>query len=1189
MFLKRLEMIGFKSFAERTEVEFVRGVTAVVGPNGSGKSNIADAVRWALGEQSARTLRGARMEDVIFAGSEARKGVSFCEVALTFDNADGRLPVDFGEVTVARRVYRSGDSEYLLNREPCRLRDIAELFMDTGVGREAYSIVGQGQIDEILSSRAEDRRGIFEEAAGIVKFKARRRETERRLAEAEQDHQRVRDILAELTAQLGPLRERAAVARRYQAIERQANALQIAILAAEVDASLARRDALATERETVWGALVLLREQSAAAQSEARACRMSAEAEDQRLEAAQSALLQATERVEQCEADRRVAFERQEHGLAQLEEWRRAQERLAGQLEAAERAETDALARADSLQAEASRLRERLEAALSADAGHARVIALRTGIAAARADLIERMREQAALRGEWKHTESGLAAARARHERTLAQVTVLDAECAQIEQREAAALSALESLREEGSRRSELISRLREAAAALERESADAGRESEQAEKTRVEMASRLAALSDMQQGLDGFAGGPRAVLLGAREKRLRGVRGAVADLIRVEEINQTAIETALGGALQHIVVESEGDARLAIDYLRKRQLGRATFLPLETIRGRRLPLHELQMVKGALGFVGVAADLVATDRDYRQVVDSLLGNVLVVTDLAEANRVARVLQHRVRVVTQSGDVVNPGGSMTGGSVSGRGASILGRAREIGMLAERVAEQAALAQAARLKSEESAERLRQKRAELATEQERTAELAVEFRGAEAAVARLRAEREGVRARREELSEEASRAEREALSLAGRLDELNILLARAESVARDAELAIAAREEALESEEASLRGRSDRLADQRVALAEREESLRGAQEALSVARQTLAGLHAERGRLESERSVALARQAELRSALEEAEHRGREAQKQRDALHAALLVLREERGDRLRELEELERRQNELGEALSRQEERLRAVEVAQSRADADAEARIQTLREEHGLGMELARSGYPLYGSILDARARLAEFRAALDAFGEVSVGAIEECERLEERLAFLTLQEGDLAEARAQLETLIAEIDEEMARRFCATFDAVRVKFQEVFTALFGGGRADIRISDERDPLHAGIEIFAEPPGKRMQSLTLLSGGERALTALTLLFAILGVRPVPFCVLDEVEAALDEANVARFARYLKSCAQDTQFVLITHRRGTMESADVLYGITMQESGVSKVVSVRVLDETESA
>ncbi len=1185
MFLKRLDVLGFKSFADRTEVTVVPGVTAVVGPNGSGKSNIADAIRWVLGEQSARSLRGAKMEDVIFAGSQNRRALNFCEVSLTLDNAEGKLPVSYAEVTVTRRVYRNGDSEYLLNRQVCRLRDISELFMDTGVGREAYSIIGQGRIEEILSTRSEDRRGIFEEAAGIVKFKTRRKEAERKLSDASQNVTRVKDILAELEDQLEPLRERAERAIAYQSLSESYRRLHIGVLTAEAAHLQSRSHDLQLAVDEQQTALQNDHAHLNEIEQQVNEKRSVLEQVEQALEQANRELLAVTETYEQAEAERRVAMVKQDAALTALEDLKKRHEEVEQQLEQLEHAIAAADDKRSASELRVAKRRVALEQALMNSDEQGVMRALKERTQEARSTLIERMREQANLNNAKRALEGERTALERRRVRLREEAEVLltqweeaqrhhvrlQEEARQDEQTYALYHEELMKCREkqceEAEKRRIVQSRMTE----LEQE--------------RVSVRSRLGVLEDLQNDLEGFSAGAKAALVAARTQKLEGIHGAIADLVEVPEAYQLAIETALGASVQHIVTERERDARNAIDYLKRRQLGRATFLPVEVIKARRIPPQELQRVQSSSGFVGIASDLLSVKPSFKSVIDSLLGNVIVVRTLPEANAIARVLSYRYRIVTEQGDIVNAGGSMTGGSVGRRGTPILGRTREIETLRARAQEnKSALDELVRtLKDHDESIEVLLSDEKRATEQlgEFTQHAANRQRDIERAknTCGFLEERRTAQSNEElQLERESEEIEIKHNALADKLRLLDEQVVLAESV-------VTAVEAEAETIQAEFAGRNEELTAQRVSLAEEEQTFLYDQSECLRLMEERSRYVTNKDRMFQEISRAIALLSELQSTLKNLEKDSGGIASAREQRQSTLTELRENRVQRFEELSLLESEMDRIREQRARAEQRLHASELSRSRVDTELEARLGTLRDDYGLGYELASERYPLDEPLAQAKARHGELKRTLDTFGEVSLGAAEEYERVLERYTFLLDQEGDLESARMQLGTLIAEIDDEMAKRFKETFDEVRRHFQGVFQSLFGGGQADLFLVDENTPLTCGIEVIAEPPGKKMQTLSLLSGGERALTALALMFAILRVKPVPFCVLDEVEAALDEANVSRFASYLREFSTHTQFVVITHRRGTMESADVLYGVTMQDSGVSKLVSVRVLEE----
>ncbi|WP_169083107.1 chromosome segregation protein SMC [Paenibacillus sp. PL91] len=1188
MFLKRIELSGFKSFADRTEMEFVTGITAVVGPNGSGKSNISDGIRWVLGEQSAKSLRGGKMEDIIFAGSDARKAVNYSEVSLTLDNGDGALPLEYNEVTVTRRVHRSGDSEYLINKQPCRLKDITELFMDTGIGKEAYSIIGQGRIEEILSTRSEDRRGIFEEASGIVKYKSRKREAQRKLDETETNLLRIHDLVTELEDQVGPLRKQSEKAIHFKALKEQLKTKEISMYVHNIEQIHGTWTEANGKLERLTQEQLQLSTVVSKHDAHLEKDRQQLRELEQALDQLHESMLQISEDFEKCEGYGEVLKERKrnlEQNKRQLEESIAAQDARIGTMT---QEEAEFRSRAAALQLQLADLRAKIseeEARLLGVAGGAVADAEET----LKSELLEVLSAMAQHRNEIRYAAQ--------------QQETLQRRMERISEDETKWLEQQEKLDE---RRSELAEALESTLARLEQARSKTLSESEQTraisqsleevtlairkwEQKLDSHVSRRDTMKEMQDALDGFMQGVKEVLKASRRGNggISGVHGAVAELVRVPERIETAVETALGGALQHIVMEDEKTARTAIAFLKQRQLGRATFLPLDVIRGRQVPEHDKRTAESVEGFVGVAADLVSSDSRYAAIVNNLLGNVLLAETLEQANRIASKCQYRYRVVTLEGDIVNAGGSMTGGSLQKKGASLLGRQRQIDSLDKEIADATRMA-----------EQLRSKLSDLRKEHSIRTHNIEELR-AEGEKSRI--EEQQIRAELQQLHNEAKHLDEQrqlysadrnthlteqkdvqaaAASAELRLEQLVVDEARLQEAIRMAE----ERRKASESAKEELQGQ---LTDIKIAAAKTD------QEKLSFEDQSArvrADIQRAKQELEGLRSLSVQQEEEIArhanetvQQIEQLNHlriKKQECAEQTDLKRSA-------RAQRIAELDLGESETKEQRAQLRQVEEQMRQTEIAANRLDVELDNLLRKLSEEYELSYELAKEQYPVPEDVLGTQNEVRDIKRQITSLGEVNLGAIEEYERVSERFEFLSEQKNDLIDAKTTLYQVIREMDDEMSKRFKATFEAIRGHFVVVFAKLFGGGRADLVLVEPDRVLDTGIDIVAQPPGKKLQNLQLLSGGERALTAIALLFAILQVKPVPFCVLDEVEAALDEANVSRFAQYLREFSELTQFIVVTHRKGTMEEADVLYGVTMEEGGVSKLVSVRLEDEEE--
>ncbi|MBT9281495.1 MAG: chromosome segregation protein SMC [Hydrogenibacillus schlegelii] len=1185
MHLKRVELYGFKSFAERTTIEFRPGIVAVVGPNGSGKSNLVDAVRWVLGEQSAQRLRGGKMDDVIFSGSEGRRPVNVAEVSLVLDNAGGELAVDYAEVAVTRRLFRTGESEYLLNGTPVRLKDIEALLVDVGLGREAAFIIGQGEIDAVLSQRPEERRALFETVAGIAKYKARRKEAERKLEETAHNLARVEDVYEALAEGLPPLQAEAKRAEAYLALKAEAEALERALLVTAIEADLAARDGAREAAERARAAERAAEERLAEAEAEAGRLAAAFEALEAELSALDADHLEAVRSAEALARDQAVATARAE---ALGRERASLERRLAALREeqAAAAASAAAAAReAAAAEAELDRLRA-AAAELSAAAPDDPAEALE----ALRSAYFDRL--AAATEAEAEARRLRAAASRA-----AAALGRIEQEAARARAEEAEALQAFEAAE----------AAVREAAAAVEAKKraatssraalAEARRAARQAEEARAAAAARLAEREAALRAFEaaqadfGLAEGARAVMAAARSGRLSGIHGPVALLFRVPDGLETAFDVALGAGAFDIVVDDEAAAHAAIRYLKEGRLGRATFLPLSVLRARPVP-EALRALAGALdGVIGPAAELLEADGRYDVVRRYLLWNVLVVRTLDVAQAAARTLDYRYRIVTVGGELIAPGGSVTGGvDRRRRGGPFSVRGEAFRRLqaeraeAERAltAADAALADrrgaldAARAAAEEAAAALETAEATLREAEADRDRAARRLAAGREAVARAAAEVEVARAEAAELRAAAEETARRAAALRSAAEEALKML-------RDQEAAA----EALRAEAEARRDRRQAL---EVAIARAEARLQTLAEARSAAESRAAALDADVRRTRASLD-ALGREAA------EMDGRARALAAALEAARAREAALAEAKAARYAEKEALRARLEAA--SFARSAAQAAVLEARTARADAEArlaragealDRNLRLLGERHRLTFEAARALHPPLDpeEAAAARAALAERTAALEAFGPVNVAAIEEARKLEERLSFYRAQIEDLRAGEAKLKTLIDEIDAAMRARFLEAVEAIRTAFRATFRALFGGGEADLRLEDG-DPLVAGIEIEARPPGKRTKRLSLLSGGERALTAIALLFAALSVRPVPFCLLDEVDAALDEANVERFARYLQTLKDTTQWIVVTHRKGTMAVADALFGVTMDKSGASRLIAVALEDAERAA
>lgn len=1187
MFLKRIELTGFKSFADKTELEFVQGITAVVGPNGSGKSNISDGIRWVLGEQSARSLRGGKMEDVIFAGSDSRKAVNYGEVSLTLDNQDHALPLDFSEVTVTRRVHRSGESEYLINKQTCRLKDITELFMDTGIGKEAYSIIGQGRIEEILSTKSEDRRGIFEEASGIVKYKARKKETEKKLYDTEQNLLRIHDLVSELEDQVEPLRDQSEKAFRFKALKDELKNSEISLYVHQIEQmhiSWQETNAkLAKLRiEQVDYATVVNRHDAQLEKQRWETKRL-----DEELDKLHTLLLQISEEYDKCEGQGEVLKERHKYLSANQAQ---TEQTIAGQTKRL----ADKQLELDSFKLKMEQVSAQLaEHNANLRAEEERLLGVVGGLSSEaeemlKSELLETLNQVAQSRNEIRYVEQQLETMGRRGERLEEERKKWNEQKDGLAKRKAALTLKLAEIAAEiteiRDRYIALTSQIKAKQGLFEEIQATIRRWEQKLDA----LVSRSDTMREMQNDYDGFQQGVKEVLKAKdRADGLKGIHGAVAELVKVPAEVELAIETTLGGALQNIVVASEANGRDAIAFLKRRQLGRATFLPLDVIKGRSIGEHERRGVEGAAGYVGIAVNLVKFDAKYEQIFSSLLGNVIVAKTLEDANHLAAKVQYRFRVVTLEGDVVHPGGSMTGGSQHKKTTSLLGRQRQIDEMEQEIAqskqqlkqllEKAQAMKLELIEENRSMELLRQqgelKRIE---EQQFVAEMNPLDNESQMMEDQLFVAGQDNNVLSEEITQFAAKK----LAAEDMLKQAEQREAQLQQAIREAEIARKASESAKEELQAQLTELKVKAASstqEKQSLTEQQQRMQADYREIH---DELEGHHRQNQQLNEEIAVC---NTDLVLQLEQINNHKLKKQ----ACIEKTDFTRAERTDWMQKLELAENETREQRIALKKVEEDLHHTEVRSTRLDVELDHLLKKLSEEYELSFELAKSRYALPEDVPLTQNKVRELKREITSLGEVNLGAIEEFTRISERYEFLNEQKHDLMEAKATLYEVIREMDEEMSKRFFTTFEAIRKQFVVVFAKLFGGGRADLVLSEPSHPLDTGIEIIAQPPGKKLQNLQLLSGGERALTAIALLFAILRIKPVPFCVLDEVEAALDEANVSRFAEYLREFSHETQFIVVTHRKGTMEEADVLYGVTMEEGGVSKLVSVRLEDHDE--
>jgi chromosome segregation protein len=1182
VFLKRLDVVGFKSFADRISVEFVPGVTAVVGPNGSGKSNITDAIRWVLGEQSAKSLRGSKMEDIIFAGSDTRKPLNFAEVSLTLENEDQFLPIDYNEVCITRRVYRSGESEFYINQQPCRLKDIIDLFMDSGLGKESFSIIGQGRVEEILNSKAEDRRSIFEEAAGVLKYKTRKKKAELKLKETEENLHRVNDILYELESQVEPLQIQASIAKDYLAKKEELEQIEVALTVHEIEE-------LHHQWETLSKQLELHQEQEMELSSSLNAkealleqLRDQITALDESISDLQNVLLITSEELEKIEGRKEVLKERKKNAAQNKIQLQKNIEEATEKINELEQQKAQLEKEYNEYKKTTEQLKEELkEKQLLLKSFSENLEELMESL---KGDYIEWLNKQATAKNEIQYLTQQLEQIERKQKQLLGENEKFLEQRKDMEDNKVRLESALTEVNEQ---LNTTLRTYRETQIAIERMKNQLQKKESalyEAYQLLQKATSRKEMLEEMEAEYSGFFQGVKAVLK-ARDQQLQGIHGAIAELVQVPKNYEVAIETALGGAMQHIVVETEHHARMAIQYLKQHQSGRATFLPLEVIKGKSIPSSYKEAIQSHPSFIGVAADVIHFEPQYQDVIDHLLGNVIIASDLKGANDIAKQMQYRYRIVTLDGDIVNPGGSMSGGAIKQKTTSLLSRKGELEQLIQKIPEMDR--QISNVEKQ-----VKTLKTQIVDEEKRLEELRREGEQLRLQEQALKAEYREVELAEANVNERLSLYDREQMnyvneqtSIQQRMDELKQVICQTEDELARINHELSQLNERKQTEQTSKETLTNEISDLKATLAAKNENYMNCKMSLERVENELKEMQQKRQHYEEDLMLLEQEMTDSHSGEQQLEEAALKKMHDKKETSRLISLRRKERLSMQQQLEDVELEVKELKRQYKGISETMKDEEVKLNRLDVELDNRLAHLREEYMLSFEAAKQDYPLTVSVEEARKKVKLIKMSIEELGTVNLGAIDEYERVSERYQFLMEQKNDLEHAKQTLFQVIQEMDTEMKKRFEQTFTAIRDQFEDVFRALFGGGRAELKLTDPSDLLHTGVEIVAQPPGKKLQNLALLSGGERALTAIALLFSILKVRPVPFCVLDEVEAALDEANVYRFSKFLKQFSKETQFIVITHRKGTMEEADVLYGVTMQESGVSKMVSVR-LEET---
>lgn len=1184
MLLKRLELQGFKSFADKTVLDFVDGSTAVVGPNGSGKSNISDAIRWVIGEMSAKSLRGSNMQDVIFAGTETRKPVNFAEVSLVLDNSSHMFDIDFDEVVVTRRLFRSGESVYQINRVNCRLKDIHELFMDTGLGRDGYSIIGQGNVSQVLSTKAEDRRSLFEEAAGVSKYKYRKEEAERKLKGVEENLVRIGDITSELESQRAPLKRQSEKARKYLTLYGEYKDLDINTSLITVDKKRSDIDETEKLRGSVDEELSELRKTESETESKITALYNDSKTADADIADKNNQLMEAKAQVMTNQNDISIAENNIKNNHAMLS---RIDEEIAAikdknvqreneitvfdkEIEEKQRQADEILKEFDAIKDERENITRRKDE-------------LEQKIESLKGEVVEKLNEISSKKAQINGVETLRSS-------FIERRSVVEAEINSFREGVTSTKQDIEEcaskIKEKNEKLAKLKSTVERHTETLNKQKGEYNRLIQSINGMNVDYnskSSKKKILEGMENDYAGYAKSVKTVLKAEELKKL-SICGTVSGLIDVNKEYVTAIEIALGGALQNIVVESEEDAKTAIEYLRRTNSGRATFLPVSSVKGREL--DNVSEISQTEGFIGLASSLVTYNKKYDGIIKSLLGRVVVVDNVDNAIAMSRRFGYKFRAVTLDGDILNAGGSMSGGSVN-KQSGFLSRAAEIKTLASELREITDKLREAEAKKQSLENDMNVTNNQLSSYIPLVREYEDEILRLENTHKHLEQSLAAGSDTEENYKTELSQIEKQ---LSESSEEVAMLLQSVRALEKEADSMTEETEkytEELEKINAEGEEKSQSVMDKTMLLASLEKDINVIKDAVQTNRDAISTGIDDIKKKEADKDTICTGNDELYAQIKEKNELSEKLRRQSEEIEAAIAEAEKKKAAILEELQKIQASNKDLTDKLLNLQQELSRLENKNSRLDMEIENITNRLWEDYELTYNTACELRTEVANEKEAFARLSELKAQIKALGSVNMDAIEEYKSVEERFTFLTEQKRDLDKSKADLNEIINSMEELMEEHFEKQFTEINESFGQVFTELFGGGKGRLYLSDPDNILESGIEIEVQLPGKGLQNINLYSGGEKSFIGIALLFAILRVKPAPFCILDEIDAALDDVNVSRFATYLKNYVEQTQFIVITHRRGTMEAANILYGVTMQERGVSKLLSLHIDDVAE--
>ena len=1179
MYFKRIEMHGFKSFAEPVVIDFHEGVTCIVGPNGSGKSNISDAIRWVLGEQSPKMLRGGKMEEVIFAGTASRKSRGMAEVTLVIDNSTGILDIDYNEVAITRRMYRSGESEYLINNNQCRLRDIKELIMDTGIGVDGYSIIGQGKIADIVSNKPESRREIFEEAAGVVMYKSKKAEAERKLEASNANLERVSDIVSEIEGRIDGLREDSAKAKEYLELRERYQDLEINITLKNIEKLETANDSIRGDARELTASIEKLGTRKQTLDGEISEERQKNERLEQLGNESNSALIAKIDELNQITNKSQLDGER-------LRAMERDAARINGEIAELESKLETEQENGETLSQKQEEIRVRLtneeqrlqEKIQGYNEITARVLAQSEQVEEQRNEMFSLHSRAVSKRSEAASMESYRTSLQKRKEQLLAEGAEQEQSTRAFEADQKKDLAEQEAAAAHAQRIASAMDQLKQERADLMRVISE---EAKKLDDTRIrvsQLAARKKTIEEMEHNYEGYNGAVRFVM----KAGMPGIEGVVGDLMKAPAGYETALETALGGAMQNIVCQKDGHAKEAIRSLKANKAGRLTFLPMESVKGGGVTVPS--QVRQHAGYLGIGAELAEFAPQYQGIFNYLLGRVAVVDNMDSAIALSKIGGNGIRFVTLDGEIINAGGAITGGRYKNASANLLARKSEIAALAEQVETLQQAYQKGMRQNQERQARQEEISDQLQKMEEERRQKELEISALQAKIAAQRqnfrdVEQAGTKREKELLSIEHDSADMEKM-----LDELLREIERSEAGHREAETQLTQTMQALELLKTEAAEASEEITKARIAKQDQENQFSASEELL---RRVCAAAEELRGQI-TERETRLAdmdkEKHEILFSADNSEELFQKCSSEKAELEDYIARLNTERASLTAALNAKTDEQAALGETLRAYQDQKYQQEIRLAKNETQLDTLKEKLWDEfeisYAQAMTFKKEEFVMSTATKESR----EIKNRIRELGDVNVGAIKEYEQVSERYGFLTEQRADILEAMQELQTIIGDMDRTIRTKFKENFDQVVIHFEEIFKELFGGGQAELRLDDENHPLEAGIEIIAQPPGKKLQNINLMSGGEKTMTAIALMFAVLKTKPTPFCILDEVEAALDDANIDRFANYLKNF-HEIQFAVVTHQKATMEHADVLYGVTMPEQGISKVISLRLGDD----